>query len=208
LGYNEENDTKEEIILNIYQEKSVVKTYNKLHKLPLGSITAKGWLKDQLIRSKEGTGGHLDELELYKNAIPYTRLRDGMKGFTNKLLLATFTAGDDGLGFAAQHRAYMEKILRGTVTGVDAERTFVFLAQAPKDEGGEVDYLSPAVHRAANPAYGITIRPDDMLAAAQRAKYHAQTRKEFFTRSLNIFVNSFKAWFDLDEFRRSDERWR
>jgi phage terminase large subunit-like protein len=27
---------------------------------------------------------------------------------------------------------------------------------------------------------------------------------EFKTRSLNLFVSSFKAWFDLDEFRRSD----
>ena len=57
--------------MNIYQEKSVVKTHNKLHKLPLGSITAKGWLKDQLLRSKEGTGGHLDELEPDMIATPF-----------------------------------------------------------------------------------------------------------------------------------------
>ena len=57
--------------MNIYSEKSVVKTYNKLHKLPLGSITAKGWLKDQLLRSKEGTGGHLDELEPDMIATPF-----------------------------------------------------------------------------------------------------------------------------------------
>ena len=151
---------------------------------------------------------HLDELELYRNDIPYTRLRDSMKAYTNKLILCTFTAGDDGLGFAAQKRDYMEKILRGTVSGLDADRSFVFLAQAPENEAGEIDYLSPAVHRAANPAYNITIRPADMLAAAQRAKENPQTRKEFYTRSLNIFVNSFKAWFDLQEFRRSDERWQ
>ena len=164
--------------------------------------------KPDLFDSFNANFVHLDELELYKNAIPYTRLRDGMKAFTNKLLLATFTAGDDGLGFAAQHRDHMEKILRGVVTGEDADRTFCFLAQAPKGPDGEVDYLSPAVHRAANPAYNITIRPEDMIAAAQRAKYQQQTRKEFYTRSLNIFVNSYKAWFDLEEFRRSDERYR
>ena len=164
--------------------------------------------KPELFDSFNANFVHLDELELYKNAIPYTRLRDGMKAYTNKLLLCTFTAGDDGLGFAAQHRDHMEKILRGTVTGVDADRTFCFLAQAPKLDNGDVDYLSPKVHRAANPAYNITIRPDDMLAAAQRAKENPATRKEFYTRSLNIFVNSFKAWFDLQEFRRSDERWQ
>ena len=150
---------------------------------------------------------HLDELELYKNDIPYTRLRDSMKAYTNKLILCTFTAGDDGMGFAAQKRDYMEKILRGTVTGLDADRTFVFLAQAPETAAGEIDYLSPAVHRAANPAYGITIRRDDMIAAAEQAEANPRLRKEFFTRSLNRFVSSFRAWFDVEEFRRSDRKY-
>lgn len=150
---------------------------------------------------------HLDELELYKDARPYTRLRDSMKAYTNKLILCTFTAGDDGTGFAAQHRDYLEKILRGTVTGPDADRTFAFMAEAPRREDGEVDFTDPAVHRAANPAYGITIRPDDMMAAALQAEHRPELRKEFFTRSLNLFVSSFKAWFDVEEFRRSDGRY-
>lgn len=150
---------------------------------------------------------HLDELELYKNSIPYTRLRDGTKAYSNKLILCTFTAGDSGTGFAAQHRNYMEGILRGTVTGTAADRTFVFLAQAPVEADGSIDYLNPAVHRACNPAYNITIRPEDMIAAAEQAEVNPALRKEFFTRSLNRFVNSFKAWFDIEEFRRSDLRY-
>ena len=163
--------------------------------------------KPELFDSFNAQFIHLDELELYKNDIPYTRLRDSMKAFTNKLILCTFTAGDDGLGFAAQKRDYMEKILRKTVTGTDADRTFVFLAQAPEGEDGEIDYLNPAVHRAANPAYGITIRPEDMIAAAEQAEAQPRLRKEFFTRSLNRFVSSFKAWFDVEEFRRSDRQY-
>ena len=163
--------------------------------------------KPELFDSFNAQFIHLDELELYKNDIPYTRLRDSMKAYTNKLILCTFTAGDDGLGFAAQKRDYMEKILRGSVTGIDADRTFVFLAQAPENEAGEIDYLSPAVHRAANPAYGITIRRDDMIAAAEQAEANPRLRKEFFTRSLNRFVSSFKAWFDVEEFRRSDRQY-
>ena len=57
--------------MNIWADKSVVKTYNTLSKLPLGSITAKGWLKEQLLRSKDGTGGHLDELEPDMIANPF-----------------------------------------------------------------------------------------------------------------------------------------
>ena len=163
--------------------------------------------KPELFDSFNAQFIHLDELELYKNDIPYTRLRDSMKAFTNKLILCTFTAGDDGTGFAAQKRDYMEKILRRTVTGLDADRTFVFLAQAPEEPDGSIDYLNPKIHRAANPAYGITIRPNDMLAAAEQAEHNASLRKEFFTRSLNRFVSSFKAWFDVEEFRRSDRHY-
>lgn len=150
---------------------------------------------------------HLDELELYRDARPYTRLRDAMKGYTNKLLLCTFTAGDDGLGFAAQQRDYMEKVLRGLIKGIDADRTFCFMAEAPRLPDGSVDFTNPAVHRAANPAYGITIRPDDMLAASLKAQHNPIEQKEFLTRSLNVFVSSFKAWFNVDEFRRSDNRY-
>lgn len=160
--------------------------------------------KPELFDSFNASFVHLDELELYKNAIPYTRLRDGMKAYTNKLLLCTFTAGDDGNGFAATHRDYMERILRGTITGPAADRTFVFLAQAPQEPDGSIDFLNPAVHRACNPAYNITIRPADMIAAAEQAQHNPSLRKEFFTRSLNRFVGSYKAWFDIEEFRRSD----
>lgn len=163
--------------------------------------------KPELFDSFNAQFVHLDELELYKNAIPYTRLRDGSKAFTNKLLLCTFTAGDDGTGFAASHRDYMERILRGTITGPAADRTFVLLAQAPELPDGSIDFTNPAVHRACNPAYGITIRPADMIAAAEQAEHNPTLRKEFFTRSLNRFVSSFKAWFDVEEFRRSDARY-
>lgn len=150
---------------------------------------------------------HLDELELYKNAIPYARLRDATKASSNKLILATFTAGDDAVGFAARHHDYLQKILNGTITGLDADRMYAFVSEAPRREDGSVDYTNPEVHRAANPAYNITIRPNDMLAAALQAQNNPELRMEFLTRSLNVFVGSFKAWFNLDEFRASDARY-
>ena len=164
--------------------------------------------KPELFDSFNAPFVHLDELELYKNAIPYTRLRDSSKAFSNKLLLYTFTAGDDGTGFAAQQRDFLERILRGMITGPAADNTFAFVAQAPVQPDGSIDFRNPAVHRACNPAYNITIRPTDMIAAAEQAEHNPQLRKEFFTRSLNRFVSSYKAWFDIEEFRRSDQRYR
>lgn len=47
-------------------------TYSKLSQLPLGKVTASGWLREQLERNKNGMGGHLDELEPRMIATPYT----------------------------------------------------------------------------------------------------------------------------------------
>lgn len=150
---------------------------------------------------------HLDELELYKNAVPYGRLKDATKAYGNKLILATTTAGDDGTGFCAQRTAYCSKIVRGEITGDDADRVFVFIARAPQNDKGEVDYLNPAVHQMANPSWNVTIRPSDMMASALQAFNDPQMRKEFLTRSLNVFVSSLKAWFDIQKFRQSDSQY-
>lgn len=150
----------------------------------------------------------LDELELYRNAIPYGRLKDATKAYSNKLILAVTTAGDDGTGFCAQRMAYCSKIVRGEITGADADRIFAFLARAdPDPETQEVNYLDPLNWQKANPNWGVTIRPEDMEASALQAMNDPQMRKEFLTRSLNVFVSSFKAWFNIDEFVRSDTRY-
>ncbi len=151
---------------------------------------------------------HLDELELYRNAVPYGRLRDATKAYGNKLITATTTAGDDGTGFCAQRLDYCSKVVRGQITGEDADRTFVMIARAdPDPDSGEVDFLSPIAHEQANPSWNVTIRPGDMMASALQAQNDPQMRKEFLTRSLNVFVSSYKQWFDVEEFRRSDARY-
>lgn len=151
---------------------------------------------------------HLDELELYKNATPYTRLGDATKAYRNKLVTCTTTAGDNGVGFCAQRTAYVSKIVRGEITGPDADRVFGFIARAdPNPETGKLDYLSPVAWQQANPSWGVTISPEDMEAAALRAQNDPQTRGEFITRSLNNFISQIGAWFDLQELMASDQRY-
>ncbi len=45
--------------------------YQKLHRFRLGEITPEGFLKEQLLRSKDGMGGHLHELEPGMIADPF-----------------------------------------------------------------------------------------------------------------------------------------
>ena len=45
--------------------------YQKLKPFPLGAIRAEGFLNEQLLRNKDGMGGHLDELEPGMIADPF-----------------------------------------------------------------------------------------------------------------------------------------
>lgn len=56
----------------------------------------------------------------------------------------------------------------------------------------------------ANPSYGVTIRPDEILNASMQAQADPQLRKDFFAKRLNVFVNSLKAYFDIEKFRASN----
>lgn len=50
-----------------------MKSFEKFKSLKLGAITAEGFLKEQLLRNKDGMGGNLDVLEPGKFIDPYTK---------------------------------------------------------------------------------------------------------------------------------------
>ena len=143
-----------------------------------------------------------DEIHAFRQPKQYNLFKEAMKAYTNKFLIGISTAGDDESAFLGQRLKYCRKILDGTV---EDEQYFVFICCAnPDPETGEVDYTNPKVHEMANPNYGVTIRPEEIMQDAMQALNDPQQRKDFFAKSLNVYTNSAKAWFDLEEFRRSD----
>ena len=145
-----------------------------------------------------------DELHAYKNAKQYNVIKEAMKAYTNKLMIGITTAGDNMVSFCYQRLVYCKKILDGSVKD---EAYFVFIAKADESEGGEVDYANAIQHRKANPSYGITIRPDDIMNDATQAQNDPQQRKDFLSKSLNIYTSSTRAYFNLDTFRASDKQY-
>lgn len=142
-----------------------------------------------------------DEIHAFKQPKQYNLFKECQKAYTNKLLIGISTAGDDAQGFLGQRLRYCRQVLDGIVKD---EQYFIFICCADQDENGEVDYTNPVVHEMANPNYGVTIRPADILQDSLQAQNDPQQRKDFFAKSLNVFSNSLKAWFDIEEFRRSD----
>jgi phage terminase large subunit-like protein len=144
-----------------------------------------------------------DELHAYKTPKQYNIIKEAMKAYTNKLMIGITTAGDDMTSFCYQRLQYCKKILDGTVKD---EAYFVFIAKADEDEKGNVDYTSAIEHQKANPAYGVSIRPNDIMNDALQAQNDPQQRKDFLAKSLNIYTSAIRAYFNLDEFKTSDKK--
>ena len=146
-----------------------------------------------------------DEVAAYKKPAQYNRFKEAMKAYTNKLMIGITTAGDNINSFGHDRMEYAVKVARGIVKD---DSLFSFVARADQDEKGDVDYTNPIQHQNANPNYGVTIRPADILQEALQAQNDPRQRKDFLSRSLNIYTAALKAWFDLEEFKLSDRRYK
>ena len=145
-----------------------------------------------------------DEIHAFKRASQYNRFKEAMKAYTNKLMIGITTAGDEINSFCYRRLDYAVKVVSGTVKD---DSLFAFVSRADQDEKGNVDYTSAEQHEKANPSYGVTIRPADIMQDALQAQNDPQQRKDFLSRSLNIYTSAMRAYFDLGEFQRSDQKY-
>ena len=146
-----------------------------------------------------------DEMHAYKTPKQYNIIKEAMKAYTNKLMIGITTAGDNEQGFLGQRLKYCRQVLDGTIQD---EQYFIFMTCAPEGvKDGSVDFTDPRIHEMANPAYGVSIRPAEILNDALQAQNDPQQRKDFFAKSLNVYTNAIRAYFNIDEFRKSDARY-
>lgn len=149
--------------------------------------------------------GIADEVHAYKNPKQYQIIKDAMSAYSNHLMIAISTAGDRMNSYFYRRLKYCRQVLDGTNTD---EQLFIFMACAPQDPNtGDVDYTNPEVLEMANPSYGVTIRPADILVDAIKAQNDPQMRKEFLAKRLNVYVSAMRAYFRIEEFRASDKRY-
>lgn len=145
-----------------------------------------------------------DEVAAYKKPAQYNRFKEAMKSYTNKLMIGITTAGDNVNSFGHDRMEYAAKVASGVVKD---DAFFSFVARADVDDKGNCDYTSDIQHQKANPNYGVTIRPQDIMNDALQAQNDPRQRKDFLSRSLNIYTSAMRAWFDLEEFKASDKKY-
>ena len=148
-----------------------------------------------------------DELHSYKSPTQYQVMQDACQAYTNKLVIGISSGGRYAQGFCAKHVAYGRKVLSGEITGEAADEIFFFIASIGDDKDGNPAYLDERELQGANPGWGASIRPQEMLNMAARAKDDPQRRTEFLQKRCNRFTAELKAYFNVDEWRASDRKY-
>lgn len=147
-----------------------------------------------------------DEVHAFKKPKQYNLFKEAMKAYTNKLMIGISTAGDDPNSFLANRVKYCKRVLDGELKD---EQYFIFICEADpvKGEDGKeyIDYLNPVTHQMANPAYGESVRPSELMNDALQAQNDPQQRKDFFAKSLNVFTASLSTYFDMSEVKSSNQ---
>lgn len=192
-------------VLNNNAEHSISYQFVDHYGLPCGSIHIEALASNPDAQDSFNCNIAIaDEIHAFKKASQYNRFKEAMKAYTNKLMIGITTAGDDINSFCYRRLDYAVKVVSGTVKD---DSLFCFISRADQDEKGNVDYTSAEQQEKANPSYGYTIRPADIMQEALQAQNDPQQRKDFLSRSLNIYTSAMLAYFDLGEFKRSDAKY-
>lgn len=188
-------------ILNNNAEHSISKTFYNACGEKSGALRIQALAADA--KRADGLNANtiiLDEIHAYKNANEYYVYKQAMKAYINKLLIGITTAGINMNSFCYQRLKYCQEVMAGTKQD---DEYFIFICMADNPE----DYTNPIEHEKANPNYGVTIRPQDILAEAIQAQNDPTGRNEFLNKSLNVYTNALDSYFNTAEVQASDSEY-
>jgi phage terminase large subunit-like protein len=116
------------------------------------------------------------------------------------LIFQITTAGDTPVSPCGEQRDYAEKILKGVIHD---ERFFAFIAHADDTD----DWTTEETARKANPNYGVSVQPDDIMSLVHKAKNIPSAAAAYKQKRLNLWVNATAPCLSVDGWRRGQSDW-
>lgn len=135
----------------------------------------------------------IDEYHKHPNASVLEVLETGMGARENPLLWVITTSGDDIGSACYDRRDFSINVLRKVVVDEKSDTYFTMIYTI--DEGD--DWKAESTWRKANPNYGVSVNPDDLLLKARHAESNPSKKAAFLTKHLDVWVSSSKAWLDI-----------
>jgi len=132
----------------------------------------------------------IDELHAHKTRDIWDVIETGTGARTQPLMWAITTAGFNRAGICYEQRAYVLKILNGSVKD---DEYFGIVYTIDEDD----DWTDESIWQKANPNWGVSVNPDDIKRKARKAMEMAAAQNNFLTKHLNKWVNADTAWMDM-----------
>lgn len=114
------------------------------------------------------------------------------------------TAGDDPVSPGGDEHAYACQLLERVI---DDETYFAFIAHADPDDLDGDRWLTEGTARKANPNYGVSVNPDDLIAKARKARNQPAAAAAYQQKHLNVWVNTSAPWLSLEGWRKGQSSW-
>jgi len=137
-----------------------------------------------------------DEIHEWPSGDLYTFVHQSSVARRQPLEFLISTAGQR-LGFGWETFEYCEKVQQGIID--DPETLIIIYAADPK-----ADWTDEATWRAANPNYGVSVKPDYLRAECKRAQESPRHENDFKRYHLNIWTEQAVRWLPMDRWRQLD----
>jgi phage terminase large subunit-like protein len=129
----------------------------------------------------------VDELHAHKTREVYGVVDTATGARPQPYIVITTTAGVEIGGICHEKMSYLHQILDGSVT----DESFFGLDYTIDTDD---DYRLPEIHRKANPNYGVSVDPDDLLRKVSEAQHSPAAINNFLTKHTNVWVRSESGW--------------
>lgn len=143
--------------------------------------------------SLEGLNPHgaiIDELHAHKTREVFDVLNQATGSRRQSLLFIITTAGDNRNGICYEQHNYVTQVLQGRHND---DRYFGIIYTCDPN----IDWVTDAAARMANPNYGISVLPDDIQSICAQAQRSAESQNTYLTKRLNIWVSTGTAYFNI-----------
>ena len=142
-------------------------------------------------------GALVDELHAHKTRDLWDVLETATGSRQQPLQWAITTAGFDKFSICYEMHTYLQRILSNTL-----QDETIFGMIFTIDEGDEDHWQEERIWKKANPNYGISVNPEDILRKAKRAKEIPSALNGFLRLHLDIWTESETLWLPVEAWKK------
>jgi len=136
-------------------------------------------------------GAMIDEVHAHRTSAVIDVLDTATGARRQPLVFEITTAGYDRQSICWEHHEYTRQVLEGLIQD---DTWFGYIATI--DEGDDWKEASSWIK--ANPNYGVSVKPDDLRAKANKAAHMPAAQNAFLRLHLNVWTQQSDRWIDID----------